>query len=432
MVQTDKLLKVTANLLGRESAIPGFGLLLDPERLLAGLSGQLDINKVEDIKLNYLRYKPGMNCLARYELTTQGQNIKAYAKAHGEDAVNKMGKSMERPVIDGALGPGRAVIGDQQVIFSTFPNDAKLASLQCLSNSSYRQRLLSRVFGPDSEWQDSSFGQALNYKPERRYVARLTRADGESALVKFYSRSGYAKARAISRKLNRNRHSFYPETIGRSKKHSVVAYHWQPGTTLRQLSTDGKLTTSDLVATAESLAEFHASGRQGLSFVGLDEQIRRLDALSEQLVFLLPHLHKRAKSVVHKLAQWLGARVAVIQAVHGDFYDKQAIMNNGRISLIDLDGAHLGNPLLDLGSYMAHLERLAVNHGISPADVNAQKDALVGAYEQMTGSTCSEQLDKYTALGLFVLIHHPFRDWAQDWPQQTEHLLKRVEDLYAA
>jgi uncharacterized membrane protein len=35
--------------------------MLDPARLLTGMRGQLDISKIDDIKLNYLRYKPGMN-----------------------------------------------------------------------------------------------------------------------------------------------------------------------------------------------------------------------------------------------------------------------------------------------------------------------------------------------------------------------------------
>ena len=428
-VQAENTLTATSDLLRRDSNIPGFGLLLDPERLLASLHTQLDNSLVKDIKLNYLRYKPGMNCLARYELRTHDSTICAYAKAHGRDAGVKVGKSRDRPVNNSVLGPGRIVLEDQQVIFSTFPNDAKLFNLQCLSDNTYRDRLFSRVFGVDSQWRESELDESLNYKPERRYVTRLKRPDGQYALAKFYTRSGYAKAQIVSRKLNHNRFGYCPETLGRSTKYNVIAYQWQPGTTLRQLNICGELSSSDLAATAESLAEFHASACGGLTFPEESVQIDRLDALANQLAVLLPHLEKRAKTVAQKLAGWLKKQTRVKQPVHGDFYDKQAIVNNGKVRLIDLDAACLGNPLLDLGSYIAHLERLAGNHTLSVSDLKTQTNTFITAYEQFTNSVCAEQLNRYIALSLFALIHHPFRDWSSDWPAQTERLLIRVENL---
>ncbi len=428
----DNDLTATSDLVRRDNGIPGLGLLLDPARLLDELREYMDISRVDDIKLDYLRYKPAMNCLARYQLSIDGCTITAYAKAHAEDAVYKIGKSMERPVFDGILGPGRVVLKEPQIIFSTFPNDSKLASLQCISDENYRRRVFGRLFGPDSRWQNSRLGEALNYKPERRYVVRLTRSDGESALVKFYSTNAYAKARTISRKLAGSRQGFYPETIGRSKKYSAVAYHWQSGKTLRQLNILGKLGLSDLAATAESLAEFHTSGKQGLSPPGPAEQVERLRALAEYVGVLLPGLELRARHAAKQLMLQLDQQTPVRQPVHGDFYDKQAIANNGAVRLIDLDAARLDNPLLDLGNYIAHLERRVGRQDLSISEVETQKNTLIREYERLTGSIHEDQLNQYIALGLFGLIHQPFRDWSRDWPAETEQLLARVESLCAS
>jgi len=429
-VQAHNTYDAAADLVRRDSNIPGLGLLLDPPGLLSELDRKLDCTQVDDIKLAYLRYKPGMNCLARYELSAAGRTINIYAKAHGEDAAGKLVKSMEREAIASELGPGRVVFKDSQIVLSTFPNDTKLASLQCLVDVEYRQRLFRRLFGPDSEWQDSTFGQTLNYKPERRYVASLTRPDGKSALVKFYSRSGYSKARTISRKLSESRAGFYPKTLGRSKKHAAVAYLWQPGTTLRQLHTGGKLTTADLMAVAESLVEFHASGRGGLSLLNPREEGGRLRALAQQVGILLPHLQQRTDRMARQLAQWRAEQAPVKQPVHGDFYDKQAIVCDGKVRLIDLDAARLDNPLLDLGSYTAHLERPMDSIGMSRTEVELQKETLLNRYAELTGSICEKQLNNFIALGLFDLIHQPFRNWAGDWPALTEQLLNRVECLF--
>lgn len=428
-LQEEKTLTARSDLLRREIDIPGFGMLLDPEQLLAGLHPHLDSNQVEDIKLNYLRYKPGMNCLARFELKTHSGTICAYAKAHGRDARVKVSKSKDRPVIDSPLGSGRIILADQQIIFSTFPNDAKLFNLQSLSDDAYRSRLFARVFGTDSQWRESVLDEELNYKPERRYVARLKRPDGQCALAKFYTRSGYAKAHTVSRKLNTSRFGDLSATLGRSTKYNVVAYQWQPGTTLRQLGIRGELSASDLAATAESLAELHASSCGGLTFPAESAQLDRLDALASQLAVLLPHLEERAKSVSGKLKRWLTEQTPVQRPVHGDFYDKQVIVDKGKVRLIDLDAACLGNPLLDLGSYIAHLERLACNHALSVSDLEIQSGTFITAYEQFTGSVHSDHLNRYIALSLFALIHHPFRDWVPDWPAQTERLLDRVQSL---
>lgn len=428
-VQSVNTLTSTADLVRRDSRIPGLALMLDPERLLAALQTQMDINRVESIRLNYLRYKPGMNCLARYAIQAGGLAISAYAKAHGQDARIKADKSRERPVIDSTLGPGRIVLADQQVIFSTFPNDAKLTSLQRLGDAGYRQRLFDRMFGMQSEWAASALDEVLNYKPERRFVVRLKRPDGELATAKFYTRSGYAEAHSLSRKLNRALHGFCPDTLGRSKKYTVVAYRWLPGITLRQLATCGKLSRADLTATAAALAGLHAAAGDGLASPDAGTQLAHLGALADQLGIILPHLAKRTKSVTQSLSQWLGTEPQVRRPIHGDFYDKQAIVNAGQVKLIDLDAACLGNPLVDLGSYVAHLERQAGNHSMSASDVEMQRDTLIGAYERVTGSVRTEQLNRYTALGLFALIHQPFRDWSPDWPAQTELLLNRVETL---
>lgn len=431
-MQTNRAISAAADLVRRDGGIPGLGSILDPARLLTILSRELNGSRIEAFELVYLRYKPGMNCLARYDLRAGGHTINAYAKAYGQDAAVKLDKSGQRTVVDGILGPGQVVLKEQQIVFSTFPNDAKLASLQRLSNPDSQQRLFNRVFGPESEWQDCKPGPVLNYKPERRYVTRLIRADGHSALLKVYSRGGYGKARVISRKLGANPDGFYPETIGHSKKHAIIAYRWQPGTTLRQLSNDGQLSPSDVATAAGSLADFHASKQTGLLPLQPDEQAQRLDAHAQQMGFLLPHLKPRTMRVARQLSEWLAGRVPVRQTVHGDFYDKQAIVKNGKVRLIDLDAARLDSPLLDLGNYIAHLERQASGHAVATSNAAIHKDTLVSAYEQSAGSLCTDQLNKYIALGLFDLLHQPFRDWMPDWPAQTEHLLDRVETLLVA
>jgi hypothetical protein len=428
-VRKTKFLTARSELIRRDSKLPGLSILLNPDHLLTKLSDQLDIKRVDSIELAYIRYKPGMNCLVRYVLNVDGVRLGAYAKAHGEDAVSKLGKSAERQVFESVLGPGRVVLNDHQVIFSTFPNDAKLSSLQCLADDEFRGRLLKRLFGGDSNWRACSFDQSLNYKPERRYVARLRNENGDSALAKFYSRSGYDKARLISRKLGNGVGGFFPETLGRSKKHSIVAYRWQPGETPRQLQADGNLSANDLKLVIGSLTEFHASKCGGLTSIDSADQIKQLHAIADLLGFILPKLHQRSVMVAQRLGQRLDIEAPAGQPVHGDFYDKQILVSDGNARLIDLDAARRGNPLLDLGCYLSHLERQAASQRLSREKFEFQKEILTSEFARLSGDFSEHQLANFTAMGLFQLIHHPFRDWEPGWPEQTELLLDRVESL---
>lgn len=175
--------------------------------------------------------------------------------------------------------------------------------------------------------------------------------------------------------------------------------------------------------------EFHTGAFTGLSPPAPGVQAERIIALAEQAGFLLPHLSQKSMEIAQNLIHRLNAKVPDMRPVHGDFYDKQAVIHNGNVRLIDLDSARLDNPLIDVGNYIAHLEKRAVALRLDPAGVKQQKEGLVNAYQQWVGHLDMESLDNYIALGLFRLIHEPFKDWAGNWPEQIEQLLGRVEDL---
>ena len=426
-------MKSTANtaasavdLVRRDCAIPGLGLLLAPEQLRDGLNRQLGSEVIEHISLNYLRYKKGINCLGRYDLMADGRSISAFAKAHGSDSCGKLKKAEERPAVDSVIGPGRVLLREAGIVFSVFPNDAKLPSLARLQSDKQRRRLFARIFGCQSPWVDSEIVEVLNYKPERRHVVHLQREDGQSALLKFYTPNGYSRALSIHRSMR----DLVPEVLGRSGKHGVIAYRWQTGNSLRELGTRVDLLPDSLAATAGALAAAHASDPSGLCFPDLNQQEKSLYDLSYQVGFLLPHLHQKAAHMAYKLADWLRRQPLGTAVVHGDFYDKQVIVNGDEAKLIDFDEVCLGHPLLDLGNYQAHLEWDVARGAMTNFDLELQQRTLLSAYEQMAGPVQAMQLHKYTALGLFRLLHHPFRDWEDNWSIKTERLLSRVESLF--
>lgn len=417
------------SLIRRETAIPGFRYLLHPDRLAPLLESGCGITGLQNLRLDYLRYKAGMNCIARFEFQDRGEWSYGYAKAFGADAAVKLKKARERPDCRSPLGPGRIMLDAQQILICFFPNDAKLGSLCKLSEQSSREVLLSRIFKSRSGWEEAEYAP-LNYKPERRFVARFTNPAGDCAAVKFYSRAEFDMVRKFRKRLRDTEGVRIPAWIGGSKAHHALAYAWLPGSTLRPHIADRQLAVVE--AAGEAIAHFHGGTQPGLEHLDHGQMASSLDALASELANLLPELRDPAVRLARQLARWWLDRDDPGVPIHGDFYDKQVTAGDDGVALIDCDNAYLGDPLSDVGCFVAHLERSAINGQMEAADIPAVVSALLRGYQNVRPRLNTGELNRYIALSLFQLIHNPFRDRSEDWPSQTVALLQRCSELFAS
>ncbi len=417
------------SLIRRETAIPGFRYLLNPDRLASLLETACGIRGLQDLRLNYLRYKPGMNCIARFKFLAGGEWSYGYAKAFGADAGIKLQKAREQPDCSSPLGPGRIMLDAEQILVCFFPNDAKLGSLCRLAEQRSREELLSRIFKSHSGWEKAEF-TPLNYKPERRLVARFTNLAGDCAAVKFYSRAEFKKVRKFRKRLRDTEGVRIPAWIGGSKEHRVLAHAWLPGSTLRSYVAGGDLATVE--AAGEAIAHFHNGSQPGLKSRKPKEIASSLKALAQELAILLPEIQDPANKLARQLARWWLHRDRPRIPIHGDFYDKQVTAGDGGVALIDIDNAHLGDPLSDIGCFVAHLERNAINHQLEASDIPSVVSAFLGGYQSIRPGLDMAELNRHIALSLFQLIHNPFRDRAEDWPAQTRTLLQRCSELFVS
>ena len=413
-------MKAVQNLVQRDHRIAGLGTILDPERLVSAVHAQLGRAVIDQARLDYIRYKPGMNCIARYVVRVADKTVNAYAKAHGPDAQCKMGKSSIRKASDTTFGPGRILLDDENIVFSFFPNDAKIKAMQSLVDEGKRERLLSNVFGQDRRPDNVEFDKPLNYKPERRYVVRLTRGGTDFALVKFHTRQGYHRALCNQPGTN---------LIGHCERRAVIAYRWIAGETLRDVCISGRMEPFHIDATARALSEFHSGATEAMALPDRSAQIDAIESLGAQIGFLLPHLQTRAVRVARKLAAWLDNHRPVQSPVHGDFYDKQVVIRDNGAVLIDMDEARLDDPLVDVGNFIAHMERQVVSRVLSRSQCQQQTEALISSYRHYGGVVSEPQLRGFLALGLFRLLHQPFRDFEESWPERIQEILTRVEKL---
>lgn len=410
------------SLLKRDKKIGGLRYLLQPELLMSALSSHIDTGVMADARTTYLRYKPGVNCIARVDF----RGGCAYAKAFGENADIKLGKARQRGEIPGPAGPGRVFLNEAGIIFSFFPNDAKLPGLLRLENPATRADFMARIFKSGTGWDDALY-TPLNYKPERRFVAKFTNRDGQAATVKFFTEEGFASLRNTQKKLNLPEGLTMPDWIGGSKNHRIMAFAWLPGETLSSRLQRG--CTDDSQQAGEAIARLHLSRQPQLKKRKGRKQQKILRSHARQLRYLLPDIAAYADELAKSLGKWWLERIPARKPVHGDFYDKQIIINEKQVGVIDTDSTHRGDPANDLGCFVAHLERDAIEGFLNDKQVEQAKTGLLRGYLSTSPGMKLEELNAFTALNLFQLTHHPFRDRRAAWPEETVSLLDRCNQL---
>ena len=411
------------DLVTRDRELPGLGLLLDATAFLAALRESLPSVALEAARLEYLRYKPGTNVLAAYRLQVAGEPVQVYAKSVSPAHRTKAARDLLRPGAHGPLGRGLVGLADGLTVVRAFPNDAKLPALVHLDRSA-RHGAPGLGLGPGSL-------TTLRYKPERRWVCRFDpAAGGRPVVLKAHGPHRFA---AAVRGADAFRDGEVLRLAPRGPRWTdlqVLGAGWLGGRLL-DTALAGREAQAALALTGRALAELHAQRVTSLPVLTREAEVASLQAVGQGVSWLLPSLRLPLGRVCGDLAARLAGAPPRQQPVHGDCYAKQILVQAGTVGLLDLDQAALGDPALDLGLFLAHLERDVLRGRLDASTLPGYRAALLQGYADLAGGT-PEQVPLYTATSLLRLLPDPFRHREPAWEEQTRALFDRVQVLTTA
>ncbi|CAN5815559.1 hypothetical protein BH23CHL2_BH23CHL2_33700 [soil metagenome] len=428
------LSKPDAQLVQRDSALPGLGVLLDSDALREQIDQRIDAVSFASFKVDYTRYKPERNCLVRFRATTASndRSLSGYAKAYRSDAGVKIDKAKVRDTASSVIGPGRLVLSDLAIEICFLPNDNKLDQLSRLIDPETRQGDLSRLQPDGQDWSRAGLTE-LNYKPERRYVARLDIPNGPPAVFRFYSGDEYgpAQVRVMKRISSEIR---IPCLIGRSDNIRALAVSWLPGRPLNGYFPNGPGLIAAIESAGAALATFHRTAiPPGLPRFSPKDRPRRVRATSKMIRAILPDASRVTKNLGRSIRSALSeVDRPALSLIHGDLHTRQIILDGGTVGLIDLDEIRQGEPAHDLGLLLAHFDRDALTMGWPAGLQDEWADALLRGYRRQGGRIDLERITIHRAAGLFQLLPHHFRHRSPDWPDQVTRGLERVQELMTA
>lgn len=431
------LLPPDAELVRRDTKIKGLRFLFDPKAFAELLRSRLPEINLKTALITYVRYKPGTNCLVLYRLQAAGEEFSVYAKAYGRGAADKLEKARKRPAVESSFGPGRLFFDDEGIVISFFPNDVSIKTLVKLGNTDSRKRVLRRL-APDQIALWNASLRELRYKPERRFVAQLLFGAEPKAVLKFYTAGDYRQALAGARAFNSGELLTLPRLIGRSERRRALAFEWLDGKVLSDAFAEENFKPEKIELVGAGLAELHAQQATGLIHLTRAAEANSLRAVANDIGSICPNLAKSARALAGRLAAMLMSEPERKYPIHGDFYAQQALLCGDQVAILDFDRSCYGDPAADLGNFTAHLERDLQRGEITTERAELLRNALICGYKKSEPAIRSahrqieeQNIELYTAVGLFRLAPFPFRDHEDDWANGIEKILSRAKEIAA-
>ncbi len=412
----------------RDYKLTGLATLLDPHAFLNALKSALPDREFGLIEATYIRYKPGVNCLAAYNVFIDGNKTYVYAKAYNDDAKEKLKKTEQRAKKPERSFPRNIVLEAPKITVCIFPDDNKIKSLCKLISPETRNKFLSSIFPGHTDYWSSEIS-TLRYKPERRYVSRMS-VNGENVgALKAYTEKGFIYSNAGSKNIIKTERFRIARQIGYSKKKYVRVFEWLNGRSLSGLLLNGEDSITLLKNLGEAIAELHLSRVEGAVIFTKEMELKRITDVAKGVESLYPAADKRFIECSNKIVQQLLVNNYLSVFIHGDFYADQILVDGDKLCLLDFDRACYGDPAGDLGLFVAHLEREVLRSNLTTKNLQQFKDALYTGYVSVGENSVVERADFFTAISLFRLLPEPFRYRESNWGQMTERQLDRVEEL---
>lgn len=224
--------------------------------------------------------------------------------------------------------------------------------------------------------------QLVVHRPERRAVVRTVPAPGAAVYTKVVRPR---RAADLARRMGRAAAVpglLVPQVDAVDEQAGTIRMTTLPGRTLHDLLAEGHVGAGERIgATVRTLHSTHdvdgvpdhdLAAEVGTT-QGLIDLAREHGALEEDVVAALEADVARAASVVE------GVGAGGPSLLHRDLHDKQLLVEGDTVGMLDVDTLGVGDPALDLGNLLAHLDLRVQQGWTTPATAgDVEEDVLQG------------------------------------------------------
>ncbi len=380
------------SLLAPDANVPHRDALLDSKLIGHRLSIEFrrcGMPAIDECELARVKYRFDSSLRVLYDLRCAEQTVKVatrtfkakrLAEIRAQKRLNATADLYSLPdFLDEELGTA----------FWVFPNDRKISNLSVLSSIPANLNI------PGYIWTTS---RVVAYAPEKCATAECI---GENEEVVAYAKvfSGDAGRKIVG--IYEYLHEMYvllPRVIRYSEFHRTLLLEAVKGTRLADLEASSATIYRKL---GSSIARLHQV-RPHADFPRFNRlETNEMRSSLQTIMNVRPDVAVQAANLLEKISAYSISDEPGV-CLHGDVHPKNAIWNDGALTLIDLDQVSTGPAAADIGSFLAGLQyRVCVGQMSPEHRADIAKNFLAG-YAEIRPLPSGESLRRHTAAALFA------------------------------
>ncbi len=364
-------------------------VLIDVDKMRSVFQRQLFSDGSQTISQCYIeriKYKPAKNCQVCYRLIVESTVIgyrseqRIYARCfEAGGAITRYGKACQGLVDGHDLKKSVLHIPELDTVAWVFPYDRKLHHLDKVDNSQFLGQtdlpeLISKRFGID--WMvDECRPEIIRYIPEHTCTVRakfkmVHQSSGARRDLLLYGKTYYnddgERTYSLMRQLwdspaCREERLRIPEPLTYQPQLKMLWQHSVPGVLLSEFTADGATLLENIAQAAQQIACLHQQRIEGCIEYGSSELSRELNKVGCLLRVFDPPYRLKVDRLIESLLGLLPTIECEQRAVlHGDLHLKNILCHNDGVYLIDLDNLNWGDPLQEIGSFVAMIINLSL------------------------------------------------------------------------
>jgi aminoglycoside phosphotransferase (APT) family kinase protein len=397
--------------LPQDPALPQLAQALDPHAMARAFGAALSGWQVRGCEVERIKYRPGRNCTVLYRLNlcdarrgdTIEQRIAARFFSGGESARRHV-KAAERATVASAAGPALMHLGALDMLAHCWPNDAKLDALGAPHSDATLRELVAALTEGRGRLIDQR-STVVQYVPELRACVRVELRLQADAGAPITTQTVYAKIDiehdgAAVHALLQALYASLAQHAGRLRTprpvlwQAATGWHWQlavPGRAL--LDVDPLVGAAASARVGARLAALHATPLPALPML----TAQALRAQPRQVAQMLAQVEPAWQPLLARLVDRLEDSGAALErepavTLHGDLHPRNILVDGETLAFIDLDGAHLGPAVIELGAWVADAMCRAQLGGIALPDAAPAWRAFLAAYARASGCSVEARL----------------------------------------
>ncbi len=340
-------------------------------------------------------------------------------------------------------------LGPFDVELYHFPNDRRLRGLRKFAGRERAAEVWQTWIDNDepglSLEAESLRRGLLRYVPEQKWIIQLqgrcTATHSNEVVKRAISvrSSAIENCRALQRRARDLRRASrvedgafrFQKPVALDEEHGLLAMRWVWGNALVDLLRQNPV-NAVMERVARGLNALHNTPLEHLDVIKAYQRITMLRHVTDDLCAGYP---RQAGAVNHVISGALTSVPAIPTqraTLHNDFHWNQIRGRLDRMTLLDLERCQLGDPLIDVATFVAEINMLPHRSGtgVTSEDARLWIKAFVEAWGGVTGAPIDAARLRWYAVGATMsLARGMMRHLRCGWPTIVDHCLDQASHL---